>query len=229
MTFLARPLDERQDCRKLRARSDDVAQFQQHLDQQAAKERRGYGGAGGLVLGDAPAKNVHLAQGPTTHHQGHSLVRHEAVLGGERCRILGVRKRQVPLPRGGVVLRRQRASVGQSGGGQHQRSVLDEVDLIAGVSGGSFTALAYALYGERLFHEDPHRFLKRNVQGEPIQRILNPTSWPRLARHGVLPESLRASPVSIKGIEGGRSSLAAWVPAPCRPPPPPHPGFPLEP
>jgi NTE family protein len=57
----------------------------------------------------------------------------------------------------------------------HPHSMLDEVDLIAGVSGGSFTALAYALYGERLFHEYPQRFLKRNVQGELIRRILNPT------------------------------------------------------
>jgi hypothetical protein len=63
----------------------------------------------------------------------------------------------------------------------HQQSMLDEVDLIAGVSGGSFTALAYALYGERLFHEYQHRFLKRNVQAALIQRVLNPTSWPRLA------------------------------------------------
>lgn len=54
--------------------------------------------------------------------------------------------------------------------------MLDEVDLIAGVSGGSFTALAYALYGERLFHEYQQRFLKRNVQGELIQRLLNPTN-----------------------------------------------------
>jgi len=63
----------------------------------------------------------------------------------------------------------------------HQHSMLDEVDLIAGVSGGSFTALAYALYGERLFHEYQQRFLKRNVQGELIQRILNPANWLRLA------------------------------------------------
>ena len=63
----------------------------------------------------------------------------------------------------------------------HQHSLLDEVDLIAGVSGGSFTALAYALYGERLFHEYQQRFLKRNVQGELIQRVLNPTNWLRLA------------------------------------------------
>src|SRR5262245_65649534 len=63
----------------------------------------------------------------------------------------------------------------------HQHSLLDEVDLVAGVSGGSFTALAYALYGQRLFHEYPYRFLKRNVQGELIRRVLSQTSWFRLA------------------------------------------------
>ncbi len=29
--------------------------------------------------------------------------------------------------------------------------LLDEVDVITGVSGGSFTALAYGLYGDKLF------------------------------------------------------------------------------
>src|SRR5262245_33016690 len=63
----------------------------------------------------------------------------------------------------------------------HHHSMLDEVDLVAGVSGGSFTALAYALYGERLFQEYQQRFLKRNVQGELIQRLFNPTNWFQLA------------------------------------------------
>src|SRR5213083_480180 len=31
--------------------------------------------------------------------------------------------------------------------------LLDEVDVITGVSGGSFTALAYGLYGDKLFAE----------------------------------------------------------------------------
>lgn len=41
--------------------------------------------------------------------------------------------------------------------------LLDEVDLITGISGGSFTALAYGLYGERLFDEYEKRFLKHDV------------------------------------------------------------------
>jgi NTE family protein len=62
--------------------------------------------------------------------------------------------------------------------------LLDEVDLITGVSGGSFTALAYGLYGERLFDEYERRFLKRNVQGELVARILNPRNWAALLSTG---------------------------------------------
>jgi NTE family protein len=60
--------------------------------------------------------------------------------------------------------------------GKHRR-LIDEVDVITGVSGGSFTALAYALYGDRLFSEYETRFLKRNVQGTLTRRTLNPFNW----------------------------------------------------
>lgn len=62
----------------------------------------------------------------------------------------------------------------------HSHTLLDEVDLIAGVSGGSFTALAYALHGERLFERYERSFLKRDVQGELIARALSPRWWPSL-------------------------------------------------
>jgi NTE family protein len=55
--------------------------------------------------------------------------------------------------------------------------LIDEVDVITGVSGGSFTALAYGLYGERLFGEYEERFLKRDVQGQLVSRLLNPGNW----------------------------------------------------
>jgi NTE family protein len=58
-----------------------------------------------------------------------------------------------------------------------QRRLVDEVDVITGVSGGSFTALAYALYGDRLFSEYEERFLKRDVQGALVGRSLNPFNW----------------------------------------------------
>ena len=62
--------------------------------------------------------------------------------------------------------------------------LLDEVDVITGVSGGSFTALAYGLYGDKLFAEYEQRFLKRDVQGEIVSRTLSPANWARLASTG---------------------------------------------
>jgi len=79
-------------------------------------------------------------------------------------------------------LRRTHITVG--GQPEPDRSFLDEVDMITGVSGGSFTALAYALYGERLFTEFEPRFLKRDVQGELIARALSPRNWGRLGSAG---------------------------------------------
>ena len=58
--------------------------------------------------------------------------------------------------------------------------LLDAVDIITGVSGGSFTALAYGLYGDKLFADYEQRFLKRDVQGELIARALNPAYWGKL-------------------------------------------------
>jgi len=67
-----------------------------------------------------------------------------------------------------------------SASGQTRR-LIDEVDAISGVSGGSFTALSYALYGDRLFGEYEQRFLKRNVQGAlERQSFLNPFNWFRM-------------------------------------------------
>lgn len=62
--------------------------------------------------------------------------------------------------------------------------LIDEVDIITGVSGGSFTALSYALYGERLFTEFEPRFLKRDVQGELIGLALHPKTWGKLGSAG---------------------------------------------
>jgi NTE family protein len=61
--------------------------------------------------------------------------------------------------------------------GGKPRRMIDEVDTITGVSGGSFTALAYALYGDRLFAEYEQRFLKRDVEGALLRRSLNPFNW----------------------------------------------------
>jgi NTE family protein len=58
--------------------------------------------------------------------------------------------------------------------------LIEAVGVITGVSGGSFTALAYGLYGDKLFADYEQRFLKRDVQGDLIARFLSPTYWGRL-------------------------------------------------
>ena len=62
--------------------------------------------------------------------------------------------------------------------------LLDAVDVITGVSGGSFTALAFGLYGDKLFVDYEQRFLKRDVQGELLARALSPGNWGNLASTG---------------------------------------------
>jgi len=54
------------------------------------------------------------------------------------------------------------------------KTLLDEVDTISGVSGGSFPAAYYGLYGDRIFQEFEPRFLKKNVQGALVLRTLLP-------------------------------------------------------
>ena len=62
-----------------------------------------------------------------------------------------------------------------------------QVDVITGVSGGSFTALAYGLYGDKLFDDYEQRFLKRNVQGEIIARTFSPANWGKPVVDGLGP------------------------------------------
>ena len=80
----------------------------------------------------------------------------------------------------GVLEELRRTPIAIGGRVDRTHPFLDEVDLVTGVSGGSFTALAYALYGERLFTEFEPRFLKRDVQGELIARALSPRHWSKL-------------------------------------------------
>jgi NTE family protein len=63
-----------------------------------------------------------------------------------------------------------------------KRRLVDEVDIISGVSGGSFTAAYYGLFGERIFEDYEGRFLKKNVQGDiKSGMFLNPVNWFRLS------------------------------------------------
>ena len=60
-----------------------------------------------------------------------------------------------------------------------RKRLLDEVDIISAVSGGSYTAAYYALFRERLFTDFASDFLGRNVQGEITRKILAPINLMR--------------------------------------------------
>jgi NTE family protein len=59
--------------------------------------------------------------------------------------------------------------------------LLDEVDCMSSVSGGSFTAAYYGLFPDAFFAEFPHRFLYRNIEGDLLLQAIKPWNWPWLA------------------------------------------------
>jgi NTE family protein len=62
-----------------------------------------------------------------------------------------------------------------------KRRLLDEVDIMSGVSGGSFTAAYYGLFGNRIFKDYEIRFLRKNIQGALLARkFLYIPNWFRL-------------------------------------------------
>lgn len=59
----------------------------------------------------------------------------------------------------------------------HQKRLLDEVDMISSVSGGSFTSAYYGLYGDRIFQDFETVFLRQDFQGQLIRGLLSPRQW----------------------------------------------------
>jgi len=60
------------------------------------------------------------------------------------------------------------------------RRLLDEVDLISSVSGGSFTAMAYALWGDETFDgRFEEKFLRNDIERALLGKALNPANWSR--------------------------------------------------
>ena len=55
--------------------------------------------------------------------------------------------------------------------------LLDEVDYISSVSGGSFTSAYYGLHGDGIFENYEKDFLRFNLQKHLILRALNPFLW----------------------------------------------------
>jgi NTE family protein len=60
------------------------------------------------------------------------------------------------------------------------KSLLDEVDLISGVSGGTFTAMYYALHGKEGLPDFEKDFLRKDVQGILKRSIWKPRNLVRL-------------------------------------------------
>jgi NTE family protein len=79
------------------------------------------------------------------------------------------------------VLEALQAVAYQPAGGP-SRTLLEDVDVISSVSGGSFTAAHYALFGTAGFKRFEDDFLYRNIQGKLILRALAPWNWFRLMR-----------------------------------------------
>jgi NTE family protein len=63
--------------------------------------------------------------------------------------------------------------------GRKQR-LLDHLKVISSISGGSYTAAYYGLFGDRIFQDFETRFLKRDAQGEIGRLVLSPINLMRL-------------------------------------------------
>ncbi|MET0513849.1 MAG: patatin-like phospholipase family protein, partial [Nitrospiraceae bacterium] len=62
-----------------------------------------------------------------------------------------------------------------------RKRLLDELDVIFALSGGTFTGSYYALYGDQIFDDFEDRFLRKDWESELKSRILrSPSNWIRL-------------------------------------------------
>ena len=55
--------------------------------------------------------------------------------------------------------------------------LLDEVDVISSVSGGSFTSAYYGLHGDGMFDTFEDVFLRKDIEGKLVKQVLNPFHW----------------------------------------------------
>jgi NTE family protein len=92
-----------------------------------------------------------------------------------------------------------------------KRRLLDEIDGISSVSGGSFTAGYYGLFGDRIFDDFESKLLKKNIQGAlAVRTFLNPINWFRLSSTYFDRSDLAAEYYDKHIFEGGTfGSIAA--------------------
>lgn len=63
-----------------------------------------------------------------------------------------------------------------------KKRLLDEVDIISSVSGGSFTSAYYGLNRDEIFNGDyEKKYLKHDVEKDLFWRLFNPLNWFKLA------------------------------------------------
>ncbi|HXU41808.1 MAG TPA: patatin-like phospholipase family protein [Burkholderiales bacterium] len=119
-------------------------------------------------LQQAGAPGYRLAEGGRPGQSDELLVVLAISGGGTRAAALGY----------GVLEELRRTEVMVNG---VKRRLLDEVDVISAVSGGTLPATYYALRGEKTFQEFEAKVLSRNLEMELAKRIvLNPVNWFRL-------------------------------------------------
>jgi NTE family protein len=74
----------------------------------------------------------------------------------------------------GVLLELRDTNINLNG---NTKRMLDEIDVISSVSGGSFTAAYYGLHGDDAFNDFEQVFLRRNIEGHLIRSLFNPFNW----------------------------------------------------
>jgi len=130
-------------------------------------------GCAGLRAVNTPLDRIDLQTGYRPERLTHSRPVGDVVLllsfsgGGTRASALAY----------GVLQELRDTQVGVSGKGER---LLDDVDVITSVSGGSFTSAYYGLYGDRIFEDFEERFLKRKVGRDIVLRMLWPQNFLRL-------------------------------------------------
>lgn len=100
----------------------------------------------------------------------------------------------------GILEELERTEVVVSG---ERRRLLDEVDIISAVSGGSFTAGYFGLYGDRIFEDFESRFLKKNIQSAVLWRLFAPHNWFRFAAPNFDRTDMAAEYYDKQVFEGG--------------------------
>lgn len=84
-----------------------------------------------------------------------------------------------------------------------RRRLLDQIDVITAVSGGSYTAAYYGLFGDRIFADFEATFLKRDVQGAFVSQLLDPLVLASLATPDINRSDIAAGWLDRNIFRGG--------------------------